>query len=78
MKVRDPYFYAVVAVVVVVVLWEDSVAHDALLLLHGAAEDDADGEDEDRQGHPEGGIVVLQRAATICAVGAEMIDLYEN
>ena len=49
MKVREPYFYAVV---VVVVLWEYSVAHDALLLLHGAAEDDADGEDEDRQGDP--------------------------
>ena len=77
MKVSEPYFYAFVAAVVVV-LWEDSVAHDALLLLHGAAEDDADGEDEDSQGHPEGGIVVLERAATICAVGAEMIDLYEN
>ena len=76
MKVSKPYFCVVVAVVVV--LWEDSVAHDALLLLHGAAEDDADGEDENSQGHPQGGIVVLECAATICAVGAEMIDLYEN
>ena len=34
------------------VLWEDSVAYDALLLLHGAAKDDADGEDEDSESHP--------------------------
>ena len=66
------------AAVAAVVLWEDSVAHDALLLLHGAAEDDADGEDEDSESHPEGGIVVLESATAVCAVGAKMIDLYQN
>ena len=63
------------AAVAAVVLWEDSVAHDALLLLHGAADDDADGEDEDRQRHPEWRIVVLESASAVCAVGAIMIDL---
>ena len=63
------------AVVVAVVLWEDSVAYDALLLLHGAADDDADGEDEDSQRHSEWRIVVLESASAVCAVGAMMIDL---
>ena len=63
------------AVVAVVVLWEDSVAYYALLLLHGAADDDADGEDEDRQRHPEWRIVILKSASAVCAVGALMIDL---
>ena len=58
-----------------VVLWEDSVAYDALLLLHGAADDDADGEDEDSQRHSEWRIIVLESASAVCAVGAMMIDL---
>ena len=50
-------------------LGEAPVAEDALLLLHGAAEDDPDGEDEDSQGHSQGRVVVLQLSSTVCTVG---------
>ena len=57
--------------VAVVVLWEDSVANDTLLLLHGAADDDADGEDEDSKSDPKRRIVILESASTIRAVSSE-------
>ena len=50
-------------------LGETPVTEDALLLLHGAAEDDPDGEDEDSQGHSQGRVVVLQLSSTVCTVG---------
>ena len=50
-------------------LGEAPVTDDTLLLLHGAAEDDSDGEDEDRQGHTQGRVVVLQLPSTVGTVG---------
>ena len=56
-----------------VVLREAAVTEHALLLLHGAADDDPDREDEDRQGHTQRWVVILELAATVCTVGAAMI-----
>ena len=56
-----------------VVLWEAAVTEHALLLLHGAADDDPDREDEDRQGHTQRWVVILELAATVRTVGAAMI-----
>ena len=53
-------------------LGETPVTEDALLLLHGAAEDDPDGEDEYGQGHPQGRVVVLQLASTVGTVSPEI------
>ena len=50
-------------------LGEAPVTDDTLLLLHRAAEDDPDGEDEDSQGHTQGRVVVLQLASTVGTVG---------
>ena len=46
-------------------LGEAPVTDDTLLLLHGTAEDDADGEDEDGQSDPQWWIVVLQLSSTV-------------
>ena len=58
-----------------VVLREAAVTEHALLFLHGAADDDPDREDEDRQGHTQRWVVILELAATVCTVGAAMILL---
>ena len=54
-------------------LGETPVAQYTLLLLHGAAEDDADWEDEDGEGDPQGGIVILQLTSTVSTVSPENI-----